>query len=329
MMTESSMNHATTWTGVAHGRSTSGLALLSLLPLVLCACAPSEAEIAGKVKVELAQRLAPEFAGDQTAVQIAGVVVVQEGSNKYRGQASVNAFGASLPLKVSLLADRKNLIVDTDAGEWRDLITAIHRQKLKVVENQSSDIAASNDVVFSSFPAVLKKHREAFAERLQVVRRVESRGVYWFGSGCMAHDCGSNEAAWAINRDTGKGVAVIMIARPGNAPEAGSAQAAALAAAVAESEAASEAAEAAIEAAGIAENQPGIRGNAAEPLTAQAPTAATSASAAANAARIAGVINREIGFEIYGSPIDGLPEPLEAWASEMGMTDFNSGEIRD
>ena len=39
---------------------------------------------------------------------------------------------------------------------------------------------------------------------------VQAIGNFWFGSGCKAHECGSEEAAWAIDRDEAKGYAVIL-----------------------------------------------------------------------------------------------------------------------
>jgi hypothetical protein len=68
---------------------------------------------------------------------------------------------------------------------------------------------------FDYMPASLKAAKEDFATRLSVVSPiVETEDGYYFGSGCAAHECGVNEAAWVINKTTGKSAAIIMRYRP-------------------------------------------------------------------------------------------------------------------
>jgi hypothetical protein len=70
---------------------------------------------------------------------------------------------------------------------------------------------------FALMPESLKTVKEDFATRLSVVHAiVETEGGYYFGSGCAAHECGLNEAAWVINRTTGKSAAIIMRYVPAN-----------------------------------------------------------------------------------------------------------------
>jgi hypothetical protein len=64
-------------------------------------------------------------------------------------------------------------------------------------------------------PGALKAVKEDFATRLSAVSPiVETEDGYYFGSGCAAHECGENEAAWVINKTTGKGAAIIMRSIP-------------------------------------------------------------------------------------------------------------------
>jgi hypothetical protein len=68
-----------------------------------------------------------------------------------------------------------------------------------------------NQAVFDYMPASLKAVKEDFATRLSVVTPiVETEDGYYFGKGCAAHECGENEAAWVINKTTGKSAAIIM-----------------------------------------------------------------------------------------------------------------------
>jgi hypothetical protein len=75
-----------------------------------------------------------------------------------------------------------------------------------------------NGDTFALMPASLKAVKEDFATRLSVVSPiVETEDGYYFGSGCAAHECRVNEAAWVINKTTGKSAAIIMRYIPANA----------------------------------------------------------------------------------------------------------------
>jgi hypothetical protein len=64
--------------------------------------------------------------------------------------------------------------------------------------------------MFDLMPASLKAVKNDFSARLNVVSPIDSDGRYYFGSGCAPHECTMNEAAWAIDKITGKGAAVIV-----------------------------------------------------------------------------------------------------------------------
>jgi hypothetical protein len=60
-------------------------------------------------------------------------------------------------------------------------------------------------------PTSLKgANRADFVERLDVVVPIVFDGRYYFGTGCKAHECNSNEAAWVIDKTTGRGTAAVM-----------------------------------------------------------------------------------------------------------------------
>jgi hypothetical protein len=59
-------------------------------------------------------------------------------------------------------------------------------------------------------PTSLRTAKADFSLRLGVIVPIDSDGRYYFGSGCKAHFCTADEAAWVIDKTTGKGEAVIM-----------------------------------------------------------------------------------------------------------------------
>jgi len=82
-------------------------------------------------------------------------------------------------------------------------------------ESQALEGKYSNYIVttsmFDLMPASLKgANRATFVARLETVVPIVFDGRYYFGEGCMAHECGMNEAAWVIDTTTNKGTAVIM-----------------------------------------------------------------------------------------------------------------------
>jgi hypothetical protein len=64
--------------------------------------------------------------------------------------------------------------------------------------------------IFELMPESLKAHKGDFAARLETIMPIEMHEGYYFGYGCKAHECGSNEAAWVINKATGESAAIIM-----------------------------------------------------------------------------------------------------------------------
>jgi hypothetical protein len=71
-------------------------------------------------------------------------------------------------------------------------------------------VVLKSDVFDEFMPKLLKPDFGAFKQNLDVVSPVASGDGYWFGSGCRAHECGSYEAAWAVDQKTGTGYAIVM-----------------------------------------------------------------------------------------------------------------------
>ena len=102
-------------------------------------------------------------------------------------------------------------VIEAPARRSREAVKAeVNQQRVEAVEGQYSGVVVENDAIFSSFPDVLRRDKAIFAERLEVQIPVTLEANFWFGSGCKAHSCGREEAAWAIDRDIAKGYAVIL-----------------------------------------------------------------------------------------------------------------------
>jgi len=181
--------------------------LLASFCAVALGCQPSPEVVGHKVQVQLQQRLDATFGGGN--VKVSDVVVAHD-NDKYDGAANVKAFGASTTLKMVILANQKDVIYEISPADWNAFVVAVNNQKAKTAEGKYSDVAVSNGIVFSCFPKTLQKDKARFAKRLEVVVPVKRDGDFWFGSGCTAHECGDEEAAWAIDGDKAKGYAIIL-----------------------------------------------------------------------------------------------------------------------
>jgi hypothetical protein len=89
------------------------------------------------------------------------------------------------------------------------------QQDLATLNGKYPNYIIKSDI-FEMMPASLRAAKADFAARLETVVPIESDERYFFGSGCKAHECTENEAAWVIDRTTGKGTAVIMKEEPAN-----------------------------------------------------------------------------------------------------------------
>lgn len=182
--------------------------LLMICFLLTVGCQPNVEVIASKVQLLLQEKLDIAFGNHD--VRVENVVVVRETGNKYQGVANVTSYGASTNLKLAILADGTNIIYETTAVDWASFITFVNQKKVKAVEGKYSDVAVNNETVFSCFPDSMRKDKAKFVERLSTVMPVELQSAFWFGNGCKAHECGSEEAAWAIDPDNAKGYAIIL-----------------------------------------------------------------------------------------------------------------------
>jgi hypothetical protein len=184
------------------------ICLIVLCACLLCACAPSSEQIEANVTKQLQQKISDRF-GTGSGVEVKSIVVVREDGNKYQGVADVAALGSHLPLKLAILADRKNVIYEASGTDWAAFVASVYQIRLKPLDGGLSDVVADDKSILGVFPVALRKEQAKFSERLEVRFDIESIGPYWFGHGCKAHSCTFDGAAWAINRETGGAYAII------------------------------------------------------------------------------------------------------------------------
>lgn len=151
------------------------------------------------------------------ATKVNQVSMVRAGSARYTGAATVAVLGDH-PVIVNFTAatDSKATIVRFDAGEIEKIGTTLQAELASLGD-------AMPDVIFQSrflslFPKELKRDQDKLKERLSVVTPVEDRGNVFFGSGCKAHACNVDNAAWVVDKRTGHLTAAIIHIDLGRAP---------------------------------------------------------------------------------------------------------------
>ena len=58
--------------------------------------------------------------------------------------------------------------------------------------------------------ALLGNEYGRFFENLSVASELELKGNFYMGSGCAPHNCGSDESAFVINKDTGEVIVSLL-----------------------------------------------------------------------------------------------------------------------
>ena len=191
------------------------LPCLALAALV-AACQPNTETIGRQVGTQLQQQIDSTFREKPGEVAVAKMTVVHDTGHKYEGLAEIAAYGGSVPLRLSIVADLHNAIYNISPSAWTRFEQGVYAQKLAPLTSDThfvySNVAIDNATILSCFPSSLEKDKKAFADRLDTVIPVVRRGIYFIGTGCKAHECGSEQAGWAIDSTTGRGVAIIQTA---------------------------------------------------------------------------------------------------------------------
>jgi hypothetical protein len=172
--------------------------------LMLQACQPSNDAVAQSSKTKLQSTLDEH----KIPAEVTSISVVQDEGRKYVGEAQIKSFDANFKFKFKAIADNKNVVLDDDPIALALLTEQITSSRLAILKDAySSEVL--NERIFDLMPDTLSEFKTKFKDRLQVVPPVTKTSNYWFGTGCMAHMCGAEMAAWTISSD-GVGYAVIL-----------------------------------------------------------------------------------------------------------------------
>jgi hypothetical protein len=179
--------------------------------LVGCHLSPNIDKVAADTKAQFQRQLNQDYADKHATVQ--KVSVVQTTAPKYEGEATIAAYNSIFTVPLIVTSDGKTTLVTADDQELAARFELALQHDLAILVGKYSDYIL-NPAIFDLMPASLQAVKADFSVRLKVIDLIDSDERYYFGSGCAPHECGINEAAWAIDKMTGKGTAVIVIANP-------------------------------------------------------------------------------------------------------------------
>ena len=191
------------------------VAAISVILLSGCNPSPSVDKVAADAQAQFQRQLNHEYADKHATVQKVSVVLTT--APKYEGEATIVAYNSTFAVPLMITSDGKTTLVTADGQKLATGFELALQHDLATLVGKYSDYVLS-PAMFDMMPPSLKAAKGDLIARLNVVSPVDSDGSYYFGTGCAPHECGTNEAAWVIDKTTGKGTAVIMkysAARPG------------------------------------------------------------------------------------------------------------------
>jgi outer membrane murein-binding lipoprotein Lpp len=180
---------------------------VSLILLSGCNQSPNIDVVAASAKAQFQRQLNQDFADEQATVQ--KVSLVQTRPPKYEGEAIIAAYNSTFTVPLVITSDGKTTLVTADSQKLASGFESALQHDLAILAGKYSDYILS-PTMFELMPASLKGAKADFSARLGVISPIDSDGRYYFGSGCAPHECTMNEAAWVIDKITGKSAAVIM-----------------------------------------------------------------------------------------------------------------------
>jgi len=183
------------------------VAILVAGSLYSCSRGPSTEMVVGKTKLELQHQLDARFAEKQAVV--VGVRLVSVDKNKWNGSATIAIQGSSVDLPVSVTSDSLTTIVTFDDQIFAAVIQTAMHNRFAILEGKYADFVL-DPKIFGSFSQTLVRDKKSFVERLQVIGPIKHIGSIYFGSGCMAHNCTLQDAAWTIDESSGVGKAIVL-----------------------------------------------------------------------------------------------------------------------
>ena len=160
---------------------------------------------------EFQRHLNQAHANDHGVVK--AVSLVQTTKTNYEGEATVAAYNSTFTVPLTVTSDGRTVLVATDDLKLTFEFMAAFQRDVAALKGKYSDYILS-PAMFEFMPTELKAARADFTARLSVVGPIVETNDYYFGSGCMAHECGDNAAAWTVDKTTGEGVAIVEIDNP-------------------------------------------------------------------------------------------------------------------
>jgi hypothetical protein len=179
----------------------------SVVLLAGCRLSPNIDKVGADAKAQFQSQLNHEY-GDTHAI-VQKVSVVKTVAPKYEAEATIIVYNSTFTVPLTVTSDGNTTLVTAGDQKLAAEFGSALQRELANLQGKYSDYII-NPAMFDMMPSSLKAAKSDFVARLNVVTPIDSEGRYYFGTGCAPHECTMNEAAWAIDKMTGKGTAVIM-----------------------------------------------------------------------------------------------------------------------
>jgi hypothetical protein len=188
-----------------------GLAGLGLACLGLAGCGkpappPKPEAVAAAAKTALQAQVDQAYPNDHAVVQDVTVNAFQP--PRYDGEATLSENGKTFKLRLAIKSDGKTTDVSFDQPVLAEGIRFTWKSRLGVLDYQYGDYILTKDMV-DLLPASLRANLADFKARMAVATPIVTKGEWYVGHGCMAHDCANSSAEWALNKNTGASAAII------------------------------------------------------------------------------------------------------------------------
>ena len=181
--------------------------LLLALCLASCDGADNTAHISQQASTKLQSLLDANFGEGHAKIEKIDFVRVE--GTKFNGSASISSRGTTFTVPVAITSDGKTTIITTNEDELGERLAKTMEKWLSTLKDRYSNHVLEKDFIVL-FPKTLQADRTLFGDHLQVATPILSDGDYYFGTGCFPHRCGSDQAAWAVNKRDGSAAAIVM-----------------------------------------------------------------------------------------------------------------------
>lgn len=184
-------------------------AVIILLALVLCSCTtkPDLSKIKRDATAKLQAQVDASFGTGKA--KVSAIELVQTTPPRYEGAATIAIGGKSTVLPVAVTSDGETTIITADESKIGALLKQKEAAAVATLADKYSDYIFSPSL-FARMPERLQRDKALFKGRMEVIVPIEEVADGYLGTGCKAHSCGSDEAAWFLSKDGVTAAAVIM-----------------------------------------------------------------------------------------------------------------------